>query len=75
MWLDTDGNPPLEVVGRARQLQEIMALLRPGTAAGRALLLSGEPGVGKSVLLGEIARVMSREGAQVLPGSTSCCCR
>jgi DNA-binding CsgD family transcriptional regulator len=66
MWLDTDGNPPLEVVGRARQLQEIMALLRPGTAAGRALLLSGEPGVGKSVLLGEIARVMSREGAQVL---------
>ena len=66
IWLDADGSPPLEVVGRARQLQEIMALLGPGTTAGPALLLSGEPGVGKSVLLGEIARVISGEGAQVL---------
>ncbi len=41
-------------------------LLGPGTAAGRALLLSGEPGVGKSVLLGEVARVMSGAGARVL---------
>ncbi|MCX4766756.1 AAA family ATPase [Streptomyces sp. NBC_01275] len=54
------------MVGRARQLQEIKALLGPGTAAGRALLLSGEPGVGKSVLLGEVARAMSGVGAQIL---------
>jgi DNA-binding CsgD family transcriptional regulator len=54
------------VVGRARQLQEITALLGQGTARGRALLLSGEPGVGKSVLLGEVARVMSEAGARVL---------
>ncbi|MGI5460783.1 AAA family ATPase [Streptomyces sp. CA-249302] len=55
-----------EVVGRARQLREITALLGQDPAGGRALLLSGEPGVGKSVLLGEVARVMSGAGAQVL---------
>ncbi|WP_406120889.1 AAA family ATPase [Streptomyces canus] len=54
------------VVGRARQLREITALLGQGSAGSRALLLSGEPGVGKSALLGEVARVMSGAGAQVL---------
>ncbi|MFG2729959.1 AAA family ATPase [Streptomyces canus] len=54
------------VVGRARQLREITGLLGQGSAAGRALLLSGEPGVGKSALLGEVARVMSGAGARVL---------
>ncbi|MFJ5303199.1 AAA family ATPase [Streptomyces sp. NPDC088350] len=66
VWWDADGGPPPEVVGRARQLQEIRALLGPVTAAGRPLLLSGEPGVGKSVLLGEVARAMSGAGAHVL---------
>ncbi|MFF0013197.1 AAA family ATPase [Streptomyces sp. NPDC005374] len=61
-----DTGQPLEVVGRVRQLREITALFGQGSAAGRALLLSGEPGVGKSVLLGEVARVMSEEGARVL---------
>ncbi|MEU1518673.1 AAA family ATPase [Streptomyces sp. NPDC005811] len=55
-----------EVVGRARQLQEITTLLGRGSAAGCALLLSGDPGVGKSVLLGEVARVMSEAGTRVL---------
>ncbi|MDX2546261.1 AAA family ATPase [Streptomyces sp. WI04-05B] len=55
-----------EVVGRTRQLQEITALLGRGATAGRALLLSGEPGVGKSVLLREVARTMSEAGARVL---------
>ncbi|KKD04194.1 hypothetical protein TN53_30655 [Streptomyces sp. WM6386] len=54
------------MVGRARQLREITALLGQGSVAGRALLLSGEPGVGKSVLLGEVARVMAGAGARVL---------
>lgn len=63
---EAGGSQPPEVVGRARQLQEIKALLGPGTAARRALLLSGEPGVGKSVLLGEVARAMSGVGARVL---------
>ncbi|WP_460070507.1 ATP-binding protein [Streptomyces sp. YKOK-I1] len=57
--------PPV-VVGRGRQLREVMALLGQGTAAGRPLLLSGEPGVGKSVLLGEVTKAMSEAGAQVL---------
>ncbi|MFF0084870.1 AAA family ATPase [Streptomyces canus] len=55
-----------ELVGRARQLREITALLGQGSADSRALLLSGEPGVGKSALLGEVARVMSGAGARVL---------
>lgn len=64
--LDVDGGSPPEVVGRARQLEEITALLGPGMVHGRALLLSGEAGVGKSVLLDEIARIMSATGARVL---------
>ncbi|WP_405623753.1 AAA family ATPase [Streptomyces sp. NBC_00076] len=55
-----------ELVGRARQLREITALLGKGSADSRALLLSGEPGVGKSALLGEVARIMSAAGARVL---------
>ncbi|MEW2044302.1 AAA family ATPase [Streptomyces sp. NPDC005476] len=61
-----DASQSPEVVGRARQLREITALVGQGSAAGRALLLSGEPGVGKSALLGEVARVMSGSGARVL---------
>ncbi|MFJ9902421.1 ATP-binding protein [Streptomyces sp. NPDC101152] len=61
-----DAGQPPEVVGRARQLREITTLLGQGSAGGRALLLSGEPGVGKSVLLGEVARVMSEAGSRVL---------
>src|ERR1044072_3272824 len=59
------GQPPV-VVGRARQLREITELLGQGSAAGRALLLSGAPGVGKSALLGEVARAMSGSGGRVL---------
>ncbi|MET9353152.1 AAA family ATPase [Streptomyces sp. NPDC006617] len=62
-----DGNAPPEVVGRAQQLREITKFLGSGTAeGGRALLLRGEPGVGKSVLLAEVAKAMSAAGAQVL---------
>ncbi|WP_236584449.1 AAA family ATPase [Streptomyces sp. MBT53] len=64
--LDADGHRPLEMVGRARQLREIKALLGPGTTAGRALLVSGEPGVGKSMLLGEVGRAASEAGSRVL---------
>ncbi|MFC8430107.1 AAA family ATPase [Streptomyces sp. NPDC057253] len=62
-----DGGRPFEVVGRGRQLQELMALLGQGAgASSRAVLLSGEPGVGKSALLAEVGRVMSEAGARVL---------
>jgi DNA-binding CsgD family transcriptional regulator len=43
-----------------------MALLGQGTSAGRPVLLSGEPGVGKTVLLGEVAKALSEAGARVL---------
>ncbi|MFF7160748.1 helix-turn-helix transcriptional regulator [Streptomyces sp. NPDC008086] len=62
-----DGNTPPAVVGRAQQLREITAFLGTGTGeGGRALLLRGEPGVGKTVMLGEIAKAMSTAGARVL---------
>ncbi|MER5435543.1 AAA family ATPase [Streptomyces sp. NPDC002588] len=54
------------LVGRTQQLRLITAHLGPGTVAGRAVLLSGEPGVGKSAMLGEVAEVMSAAGARVL---------
>ncbi|MFI5557427.1 ATP-binding protein [Streptomyces sp. NPDC051738] len=63
---DANGDAPYGLVGRAQQLQQITALLGPGTVEGRALLLSGEPGVGKSALLGEVAEVMAATGARVL---------
>ncbi|MGX9883387.1 ATP-binding protein [Streptomyces sp. NPDC002276] len=66
MRLAADGGRRLEMVGRARQLREIKALLGQGTTAGRALLLSGEPGVGKSMLLGEVGRGASGAGSRVL---------
>ncbi|WP_427917303.1 AAA family ATPase [Streptomyces sp. cg40] len=66
MQLDADGGRPLEMVGRARQLREIKALLGQGTTAGRALLVSGEPGVGKSMLLGEVGRAATGAGSRVL---------
>ncbi|MEU0945400.1 AAA family ATPase [Streptomyces canus] len=61
-----DARQPCEVVGRGRQLQELTALLGQNSDASHAVLLSGEPGVGKSALLAEVARIMSEAGARVL---------
>lgn len=57
---------PRVLVGRTQQLREIMEFLGEGTGQGRALLLSGDPGVGKTTVLQEVAKVISAAGALTL---------
>jgi hypothetical protein len=56
-------------VGRVQELQELRAAL--GEAAARhgcLLLVTGEPGIGKSRLMEELARQLPEQGWQVLVG-------
>jgi DNA-binding CsgD family transcriptional regulator len=52
-----------EIVGRQRELTEIFALVE---APGRALVVVGEPGMGKSTLLAAAAERAAEAGWQVL---------
>jgi DNA-binding CsgD family transcriptional regulator len=61
-----DSNSPYDLVGRVRQVREITGFFGAGAGQGRALLLSGDPGVGKTALLREFAKSMSATGATVL---------
>ncbi|MEV0175504.1 AAA family ATPase [Streptomyces sp. NPDC050803] len=57
-----DSTTPL--VGRGRDLDHICELLQRGT--GGTLLLSGEPGVGKSAVLEALAKAAAQDGTRVL---------
>lgn len=63
---DAPVDAPYELFGRAQQLQQVKGLLGVGTADARALLLSGEPGVGKSALLVAVSEAVAATGARVL---------
>jgi len=52
------------LVGRDHDLDRISGLLERG--AGSALLLSGQPGVGKSAVLDSVARAAVQDGTRVL---------
>lgn len=54
------------LVGRERELKIIASFLERAAADGGALLLLGEPGVGKTVLLDAAAEMASGAGARVL---------
>ncbi len=57
---------PRGLVGRGTELELIRAFLARAQADGGALLLFGEPGVGKTVLLHTAADAASFEGTRVL---------
>lgn len=57
---------PSSLLGRARELAAIDAFLARAEADGAALLLTGEPGVGKSALLDAAARAAALGGARVV---------
>jgi DNA replication protein DnaC len=57
------------LVGRASELEKLERHF--GTAAGTLCLLEGEPGIGKTRLLHELAQRASERGARVLYGRAS----
>jgi len=67
------GAPAVEFVGRDREqalLEEKWSLARSG--AGQAVLVSGEPGIGKSLIAQRVAEIAGREaGARVATGQCS----
>lgn len=56
-------------VGRGRELGELSGALEEALGGrGRAVLVSGEPGIGKSTLADQLIRAARRRGARVLVG-------
>ncbi|WP_426563352.1 ATP-binding protein [Angustibacter sp. McL0619] len=56
----------MEPVGRGSEMQRLEAFLAGAVNDGAALLLSGEPGVGKTLLLDTVAEIASQQGVRVL---------
>ncbi|MCC6651240.1 MAG: sigma 54-interacting transcriptional regulator [Candidatus Eisenbacteria bacterium] len=54
------------LVGRERELARLERLLRPGSGGPRLVLVGGEPGVGKTALLSELAVRATLEGRAVV---------
>lgn len=64
--------PPWPLVGRDEQLAELVGALDQAESGSVALAaLVGEPGIGKSRLAGELAKVAGERGATVLLGRCS----
>lgn len=62
---------PRAFVGRRRELEELAAAVRAATAgSGGVVLLSGEPGVGKTRIADEASRLAREQGAAVAWGRT-----
>jgi DNA-binding SARP family transcriptional activator len=67
-WNGT-GEPDRPFVGRAWEMRELRAALAEAAAGqGRLLLVTGEPGIGKSRLMEEFARLVVDQGWRVLVG-------
>jgi predicted ATP-dependent serine protease len=53
-------------LGRAKERRLLMSLLDEAATRGQALVLRGEPGIGKSRLISEVARKARERGMVVL---------
>jgi tetratricopeptide (TPR) repeat protein len=62
----TNGRPPL--IGRQGELEQLTALFDDTRRGGRVAVVEGEPGIGKTRLLEEVAGEAERRGAVVLWG-------
>jgi AAA ATPase domain len=62
----TAGNEAAPLVGRAQELNLLTALLDEVAMRGQALVLRGEPGIGKSRLMSATARSARERGMSVL---------
>jgi len=60
------GKAPGSLIGRDNDLEYITAFVDQATVSGGALLLSGEAGVGKTVLLDAAAAHAETAGSRVL---------
>ena len=54
------------LIGRHREVQELTGLLRKAPVAGQAVVLIGDPGIGKSALLGAAGDHARKDGFRVL---------
>src|SRR4051812_13256134 len=66
LMLDTTRNDAVPLVGRRAEQALLTSLLDEVTTRGHALVLRGEPGIGKSRLLSEAARTARERGMTVL---------
>lgn len=62
---DLDGGAPQGLVGRDQDVEDVWGFLNSAEPA-RAVLLSGEPGVGKTALMDQVAQRAAAAGARVL---------
>jgi len=58
--------PPGGLTGRSRELHFLEGFFRQAAVSGGALVLSGDPGVGKTALLNALAGSLSAEGTLVV---------
>ena len=61
-----DGRPAAGLIGRDHEVDRLRAFLATARADGGALLINGEPGIGKTVLLETAAYEASEAGTRVL---------
>src|SRR6185503_4794653 len=61
-----DGRQAGQLVGRDSEMERIRAFLAAARTDGGALLVTGEPGVGKTVLLNAASQAASALGMRIL---------